>query len=243
MIGVSRTGRLRLGVLPNAHIQEGDVLIARGSRDDMNQLQALNVQELTETVRDKDLRTDEATLAEVVVSQKAHFIGETLRDMEFRSRYGVTVLGIWREEAPLEHIADIPLHLGDSLLVQGRRERIEALREDDSLLLLREPEEPNRRLHKAPINLLIFIVMISLVATGTIHISVVWTKLPMAHKGRGRGESPCTPRATATDGPVSAGCRRPSRFPEPRPHAPRRRPSRSGAFPWHRRRQGGPSWP
>ena len=174
VLGVSRNGRLRLGVLPNAHVQAGDVLITKGTHADVVRLQEdLQVQELTETVQDKDLRTDEATLAEVVVSQKAHFIGRTLRDMEFRSRYGVTVLGIWREEAPItEHITDIPLHLGDSLLVQGRRERIEALREDDSLLLLREPDEPNRRLNKAPVNLFIFIVMISLVATGTLHISV-----------------------------------------------------------------------
>jgi len=174
VIGVSRNGRLRLGVLPNAHVQEGDVLITRGTHDDVPQLQKkIGVKELTETVRDKDLRTDEATLAEVVVSQKAHFIGQTLRQMEFRSRYGVTVLGIWREESPItEHVSDVPLHLGDSLLVQGRRERIEALREDDSLLLLREPKQPNRRLSKAPINIVIFVVMISLVATGAMHISV-----------------------------------------------------------------------
>ena len=174
VLGVLRNGRLRLGVLPNAHIQAGDVLIVKGVHHDLPRLQKeIQVQELTETVRDKDLRTDEATLAEVVVSQKAHFIGQTLRQMEFRSRYGLTVLGLWREESPItEHVADVPLQLGDSLLVQGRRERIEAVWEDDALLLLREPAQPNRRLNKAPINLLIFVVMISLVATGVLPISV-----------------------------------------------------------------------
>ena len=174
VLGVSRDGRLRLGVLPNAHVQAGDVLITKGPHEDVPRLQKeIGVKELTETVRDRDLRTDEATLAEVIVSQKAHFIGQTLRQMDFRSRFGLTVLGIWREESPItEQIADVALHLGDSLLVQGRRDRIEALREDDSLLLLREPEQPNRRLSKAPINLLIFVAMITLVATGATHISV-----------------------------------------------------------------------
>lgn len=173
VLGLSRNGRLRLGILPNAHIQAGDILLARGISHDFAQLQDdLLVQKL-ERLRDKDLRTDEATLAEVVVSQKAPFIGQTLREIDFRSRFGVTVLGIWREESPItEHVADVALRLGDSLLVQGRRDRIEALREDSALLLLRDPKEPNRRLHKAPINLLIFIIMISLVATGTLHISV-----------------------------------------------------------------------
>ncbi|MBE2221530.1 MAG: SLC13 family permease [Anaerolineae bacterium] len=174
VLGVLRNGRLRLGVLPNAHIQAGDVLIVKGIHNDVPQLEReILVQELTETVRDKNLRTAEATLAELVVSQKAHFIGQTLRQMEFRNRYGLTVLGLWREESPInEHVADVPLQLGDSLLVQGRRERIEAVREDDALLLLREPEKLNRRLSKAPVNLLIFVVMISLVATGVLHISV-----------------------------------------------------------------------
>ena len=174
VLGVSRNGRLRLGVLPNAHVQAGDVLLTKGAHDDVGRLQKeLQVQEIKETIRGKDLRTNEASLAEVIVSQKAHFIGQTLREMEFRSRYGLTVMGIWREESALiEHVADTPLHLGDSLLIQGRRERIEALREDDALLLLREPETPSRRLNKAPVNLLIFIVMITLVATGVVHISV-----------------------------------------------------------------------
>jgi di/tricarboxylate transporter len=174
VLGISRNGRLRLGVLPNAHIQAGDVLITKGLHADLPQLQEeIQVQEISETLHDRDLRTEEATLAEVIVSQKAHFIGQTLRQMEFRNRYGLTVLGIWREESPIsEHVADVQLQLGDSLLVQGRRERMEAIREDDSLLLLREPELPSRRLNKAPINLLIFVTMITLVATGVLHISV-----------------------------------------------------------------------
>jgi di/tricarboxylate transporter len=174
VLGISRNGRLRLGVLPNAHVQAGDVLIAKGLPADLPRLQEeIQVRRIPDTLHDNDLRTDEATLAEVIVSQKAHFIGQTLRQMEFRNRYGLTVLGIWREESPIsEHVADVQLQLGDSLLVQGRRERIEALQEDDALLLLRESKQPSRRLSKAPINLLIFVVMITMVTTGVLHISV-----------------------------------------------------------------------
>lgn len=175
VLGIAQNGRLRLGVPPDTRIQAGDILYAEADTENIGFVQEnLALAALAdETVRDRDLRTPEATLAEVVLSQKAHFIGQNLRQIDFRNRYGLTVLGIWREELPItERIADAPLHLGDSLLVQGRRERIEALREDDSFLLLREPTQPSRRLSKAPINLLIFVTMIVMVMTGVLPISV-----------------------------------------------------------------------
>jgi di/tricarboxylate transporter len=61
--------------------------------------------------------------------------------------------------------------MGDTLLVHGPRERIERLRDDNSFLLLRAPTQLHR-LHKAPINLIIFVSMITMVALGWLHISV-----------------------------------------------------------------------
>ena len=57
--------------------------------------------------------------------------------------------------------------------MQGRRERIEALEVDPSFLLLKTNKEPaTPRLHKAPINMLIFVSMITLVGFGVLHIAV-----------------------------------------------------------------------
>lgn len=174
VMGVSRNGRLRLGILPNAHIQGGDVLLVRSERKQFDQLEGkIGVSKVQEHLGDENLKTPEATVTEVVISQKANFIGNTMRDIDFRGRFGLTVLAIWREEKPVTgHLADVPLRLGDTLLVQGRRDRIEAIREEPSFLLLRQPSKTNRRLSKAPINLLIFVSMISLVAFGVLHISV-----------------------------------------------------------------------
>lgn len=174
IVGLHRGETLRLGVMPNTHIRAGDILLVRGQhrgvwKDGRDLGITLGPDHM---LSDKDLESDEVEMTELIVSQKAHFIGHTLKEINFRGRYGVTVLAIWREEAPVRgRLADVPLHLGDTLLVQGRWERIEALRQDDSFLVLSTVEKPEHRLHKAGINLVIFGTMISLVAFGVLHIS------------------------------------------------------------------------
>ncbi len=174
VMGMSRNGRLRLGILPNAHIQANDVLLVRGEDTQFNKYeQEIGLTVVPEELSDQNLKNPEATVTELIISQKANFIDQTMADIDFRGRFGLTVLAIWREEKPVVgHLADVPLHLGDTLLVQGRRERIESIREDPSFLVLRQPRKVNRRISKAPINLLIFVTMISLVATGVLHISI-----------------------------------------------------------------------
>jgi di/tricarboxylate transporter len=175
VMGVIRDGRVRLGILPNAHVRAGDRLLVKGRQEEIlricDEIGVLPVPE--HILEDEDLKSSEVTMAEVVVSQLANFIGKSLKDIDFRNRYGMTVLAIWRRETGIETgLADVPLQLGDTLLVQGRRERIEGLRDNNAFLLLRSPERPSHRLATAPINLLIFVSMITLVSFGILHISV-----------------------------------------------------------------------
>ncbi len=175
VMGVMRDGRLRLGVLPNAHIQANDILFTRGIPDQLFAVkEKIGLAIAPEHVLSSDdLESPEAAVAEIIVSQKARFIGQNLREIDFRARYGLTVLAIWRAEAPIRgRLLDEPLQLGDTLLVHGRRERLDALRDDISFLLMRMPSDQMPRLHKAPLNFIIFVSMIALVATGALHIAV-----------------------------------------------------------------------
>jgi di/tricarboxylate transporter len=175
VMGVIRDGRVRLGILPNAHIRPGDRLLVKGRHEELlrigEQIGAPLVPE--HILGDEDIKSSEVTISEIVVSQLANFIGKSLKDIDFRNRYGLTVLAVWRREAGIETgLADVPLQLGDTLLVQGRRERIEGLRDNNAFLLLRSPDKPSHRLSRAPINLLIFVTMITLVSLNILHISV-----------------------------------------------------------------------
>ena len=174
VMGVMRDGRMRLGILPNAHIRADDMLLVKGSEEKMlairNEIGVTLIpdQELPEG----EWLSDEVSVAELVVSQKAPFIGKSLQNANFRARYGLTVLAIWREEKSISgRLGNVKLKLGDTLLVQGRQERIEEAGNDISFLLLTEHEETALRTSKAPLNLIIFVSMITMVGLGWLHIS------------------------------------------------------------------------
>ncbi len=174
IMGIIRDGRVRLGVLPNAHIQAGDLLLVKGAANQLLQVRreiGVGIEPELK-LSDLDLTSPEAAVAEVVISQKADFVGRTVSEVEFRNRFGLTVLAIWRyEESIVGRVGDIQLQLGDTLLLHGRRDRINALQSEDSFLLLAPIELEQRRLNKAPLALIVFVAMIILVSMGTLHIS------------------------------------------------------------------------
>jgi di/tricarboxylate transporter len=174
VMGLMRDGRVRLGVLPNAHIKAEDVLLINGSINKILDFQERIGVTIDSHMRlsELDLKSPEATVTEVVVSQLANFAGKTLKEIDFRARYGLTVLAIWhREESIVGRLADVPIQLGDVLLVQGRRERLAYMVQDPAFLVLGPISLEHRRVRKAPVSLFIFGIMILLVSTGLLHIA------------------------------------------------------------------------
>lgn len=82
-------------------------------------------------------------LAEFLLAPSSALIGRTLGEIEFRSRYHVTVLAVrHRGEAQIANLADIHLDFGDALLVSADWEDIDRLgRARDDFVLLTLPEE------------------------------------------------------------------------------------------------------
>jgi len=91
--------------------------------------------------------TEKAVVVECVVGPHSNLIGRSIRQMNFRRRYGVLVLAVHRQGVSLrEHFADVRLQYGDTLLVEGPQSAIKDLRGGrDFLLLLDVPHTPKRR--------------------------------------------------------------------------------------------------
>ena len=88
-----------------------------------------------------------ALVAECVIGPRSSLTGHSIRDVNFRRRYGVLVLAVHRQGVNLrEDFADVKLHYGDTLLVQGPESAMNPLRgHRDFLLLLDVPETAKRR--------------------------------------------------------------------------------------------------
>jgi di/tricarboxylate transporter len=91
--------------------------------------------------------SQEAVVAECVIGPHSSLVGSSIRDANFRRRYGLLVLAVHRKGVNLRaDFADVRLRYGDTLLVEGPEPAVNELREGrDFLLLLDVPHVAKRR--------------------------------------------------------------------------------------------------
>lgn len=126
---------------PETRLEAGDVLLVAGREE---QVRCLPNVTIGRAARDDDYLTNpQVEVAEVVIAPRASIIGQTLKQLEFRGRYGVTVVAIWQNgQARRTHVADLPLRAGDALLVIGPPERLQQMRNNPSLITASPLPEP-----------------------------------------------------------------------------------------------------
>ena len=94
----------------------------------------------------------EAVLMEGIIGSRSTFVGRTLRELNFRQRYGVLILAVHRQGENLrENFEDVRLAFGDTLLVQGPAQGIQRLMQERDFLNLTEPKQRAFRPHRAPL--------------------------------------------------------------------------------------------
>ncbi|MDA0667895.1 MAG: SLC13 family permease [Planctomycetota bacterium] len=94
------------------------------------------------------------TMAEISIPQRSPLLGKTLRELDFRGKFGVNVMSIWRDGAALEgELAGIRLQAGDALLLAGSVVRVRRLQNQGDFVLLTAPLDM-RDFQKAPAALL-----------------------------------------------------------------------------------------
>jgi len=110
----------------------------------------------------------------VAVVPRSAAAGKTLRELNFRARFGLLALALWRGGQALRtDLGDVPLRVGDALLLQGPREKIRLLVGVPDFVVFSEVDQAARRTHRAPFAFAGLLLMIALVATGLqpIHVA------------------------------------------------------------------------
>jgi di/tricarboxylate transporter len=102
----------------------------------------------------------------VLIHPESRFIGKSLRELEYRTRYGLHVFGVRRNRKPLTDYKDVKLAASDSLLVVGPWPRIQQLgSQHHDFVVLEMPTElanvvPAYR--RMPVSLVILAAMVLL---------------------------------------------------------------------------------
>jgi di/tricarboxylate transporter len=144
VIRVLREPNTNLWPRRNLKLDAGDILLVKGARKDVLKVKDTVGIEIHPDVAlsDPDLRTENTTLVEALVVPKSPLIGRTLRDVGFRERYRLQVLGVNRHgRNMLEKLSRTILQVGDVLLLQGRKEAIAALSNDGTVSVLNAVED------------------------------------------------------------------------------------------------------
>ena len=175
VLAIIRQGETQLMPDSEEKLQANDWLLVKGRPEDLDVLRGLQQLEIESKIPPalSDLESNEVGLIEVTLSPQTRLVGKTLRQLDFRDKYGLQVLAIWRKGRPYRsNLRDMELRFGDALLILGRRERLMVLAREPDFLVLTETVQEAAKRHKAPLAALIMAAVITPVLFGWLPISI-----------------------------------------------------------------------
>jgi hypothetical protein len=97
-MGIIRAGETNLIPQPDEVLQAGDTLLVKGKQSDLQLVEGLqNLEVESQSVPDiSQLESEEIGLVEAVLSPHSGIAGKNLRELNFRFKYGLSVLAVWR---------------------------------------------------------------------------------------------------------------------------------------------------
>ena len=181
VLGMLREGETRLTQALGEEFEGGDTLLVQGRTRDLHTVQGLQELQVRESGpavtagADEDLgiEDEEVKLVEVVLSHGSRLAGQTLRELRFREKHGLSVLAILSEgHAHRSNLRDRAVGFGDVMLVHGPQEKIELLKEDSDFLVLTALDQEAVDPGKAPVAAAIMVAVIAAVVSGLLPIVV-----------------------------------------------------------------------
>ena len=144
ILDILRDGRTILLPGESRHIRANDVVLVRASLDQLLALQKTEKLEIMPISKMKEKALgNEIGMAEVVVAPASSILGFTIKELNFRQRYGVEAIGMLRRGMSLSgKFTYESIMPGDMMLVVGEKRNLEKLRKNPDFLLLVDVDMP-----------------------------------------------------------------------------------------------------
>jgi di/tricarboxylate transporter len=171
VVGISRGQHEMYPPSAQDRLQANDLLLVQGDVDDILKIKSLSGLEIREDLRSKQAFTN---FVEVEIAPRSDFIGQSLKQMNFRQRYGLSVIAVYRRhERVLQKIGLLELQFGDVLLIQGPQTRIDELKQDENFIYLNEVGYKKYQKRAGFVALSIFALVVVLGGIGVLPIAAV----------------------------------------------------------------------
>ncbi len=173
ILGIQRDKKILSKNLRETPLEKGDILLVRGSVENFFRMKEVEqVYMLTdEKLNQEELTKEENLLVECLLTNKSELVGQSLKEANFRRRFGSFVLAIRREGDILrKKIAHVILRAFDTLLVYGPREKIREMRDSGEFIVLTELERSLRKHRFWWLSILVIIGAVLLAALSLVPI-------------------------------------------------------------------------
>jgi di/tricarboxylate transporter len=158
--GWMRNGRRMPRPYGDTRIEAGDVLLVRTTPEEIVAFRQEDGVELhpvaqygataSGTASEEQEITD--LLVQAIVAPGSDLVDRTIRQIDFRRRYGAIVVGLWRKHGWIQQeLAKIRLRPGDVLVLQGDQEALARVENDRAFLMLVPFQGEMRLRRKAPL--------------------------------------------------------------------------------------------
>jgi di/tricarboxylate transporter len=135
---------------PTDVIAAGDILLVLGREERVRQLEAQRTT-IGRYGYHRPTGSDLSVhLTEVVIAPRSPAIGQTLKELRFRTKFGLTTVALWREGRSYRtDVGDFPLQAGDAVLMVGAPGRIALFAEEPGYIVLNGTQTPPSAPRKA----------------------------------------------------------------------------------------------
>ena len=171
--------RLRRANLPNQYptgrrvLAAEDVLLIEGPLETLLEVSQSHGLQSVGTA-DPLAANSDLQLAEIGLTPRSRFKGRSLIQLDFRQKYGVSVLAIRHSGKVLvDKLGNIPIEFGDALLVQTTADKLELLRKNPNFMILDKPRLELKRTAKAPLTLAILLVTLLVITVGWLDVATM----------------------------------------------------------------------
>jgi di/tricarboxylate transporter len=168
---------------PGVSLAAGDLLIVKASREALLEVKRTEGMEIVPDLHlgDQDLIGGTIKIAEAIVMPQSLLIGRTLRDLDFRHRYGLTVIAVHRRgHAFPTKIGSLALRVGDVLLLQGDAERFADLGNSLDLWVLEQTEHLQTHRRRRFLALGLFVLAVVTAGIGVVPLAIAFLLAALA---------------------------------------------------------------
>ncbi len=168
-------GPINFTPMPEDVVEAGDTLAVNGAPDMIAKLAKAYGWEIKEDLEifAEALSPNNAGIMEVIVSPRSDLTRSTLKSSEFRRKYGVNPLALFRaNKTYVAGLSTLALETGDALLLQGRWEKFHFLKEKHDLILTEDLQGEILRTEKIKFGVGCLLLSLTLILVFHVQLSI-----------------------------------------------------------------------